>query len=240
MKLVQFCLLLLPAFVLAQQPLANDPNAENRPLAGSFRAIQLSNSFDCYLTQGSKESVVVSAATPEIRDHIRVEQENGILKIRFDEPEKFWKYLNSKKLKVYINYKDIDQLTASGVCDVYINGKLQADDLTLHFSGASELQGAIQAKQLTVYLSGASNMDELSGKADEVSIEASGASRFNAFNLVAQNVAAKASGASDIRITANRELNVRATGASKIQYKGDGKITDIKTSGAGTVNRREN
>ena len=70
-------------FLSAQNTVVHDANAEVRNVS-SFHAIEVSNGIDLIITQGNDEAVAVSAATPEIRNRIKTEVENGKLKIYFD------------------------------------------------------------------------------------------------------------------------------------------------------------
>jgi hypothetical protein len=234
MKRISMLLLGLLAGVIVYAQEVNDPNAEVRE-AKNFHGISISNAFDVYLTQGNTEAVAVSASETKFRDRIKVEVKDGILKVWFDNEGK-WS-MGNKKLKAYISFKDINKLTVSGACDVYVTGKLKADELTINFSGASDLKKAeLDVKKLDVDLSGASDMT-VSGSADQLTVEASGASDFKGFDLVTQMCNASASGASDIRITVNKELSAHASGASDVKYKGSGLIRDLKTSGASSVSK---
>lgn len=239
MKNIVLLCCLLPLWAAAQKQVINDPNAQERSLSGPFRAIQLSNAFECYISQGGEEAVAVSASTPELRSNIRVSVENEVLTVKFIEPEQFWKYLSSKKLKVYISVRRLERLSVTGACEVLVNGDLKSDDLELHFGGASNLKGNIYAKKLKISLDGASGVQVTKGTADQLVVEASGASKFRGYALEARKCDASASGASDIMITVEDELNVKASGASKVQYKGDAVIREIRTSGASTVNHRD-
>lgn len=216
----------------AQQ--VNDPNAEIRE-ARNFHGINVSNSFDVYITQSNEEAVAVSASEIKYRDRIKVEVRSGILHIKYIN-EGSWSSGN-KKLKAYISIKQIEKLTVSGACDVFLTGILKADDLTIKLSGATDLKGKINAKNLSVDISGASDMYITGGTVTKLSIEANGASNFKGFDLVTDYCNAKVSGASDIRITVNKELSAHASGASNVQYKGEGLIRDIRTSGASSVTR---
>jgi len=218
--------------IFAQQ--VNDPNAEVRE-AKNYHGISLSSAFDVYLTQSNDEAVAVSASETKYRERIKVEVKDGILHIRYESDGK-WNTGN-KKLKAYISFKQIDKLTVSGACDVFISGILKADDLTINQSGASDLKGKLDVKKLTVDLSGASDMN-VTGLASQLNLETSGASDFKGFDLVTDFCTARASGASDIRITVNKELSAHANGASDVQYKGEGVIRDLKTSGASSVSHK--
>lgn len=220
--------------VAVQAQKINDPNAELREAKG-FHGINVANAFDVYLSQSDNEAVAVSASEAKYRDRIKVEVKDGILMVRYDNEGIGWGN-NGRKLKAYISLKQIDKLTISGACDVFITGTLKADNLSINQSGASDLKGKLDVKNLTVDLSGASDIT-VSGSASKLTVEASGASDFKGFDLVTDVCEAKASGASDIKITVNKELSAHASGASDVRYRGDGVIKDIKTGGASSVSK---
>lgn len=221
----------------AQKRVINDPNAEARQVA-SFHAISVGDGIDLYLSQDEKESAAVSASEEEYRKNIRTDVENGVLKIWYDKHGKWFRGLNGKKLKAYVSFKNIDKLVASGASDVYLTGAINATDFELVLSGASDLKdGEINAKSLSADLSGASDAT-VRGKVGTLKVEASGASDFKGYDLTVDNCTASASGASDISITVNVELNARASGASGVYYRGEGKIRELHTSGASSVAKK--
>lgn len=230
-KLYLFLLFVAATAAHAQQ--INDPNAVVRE-AKNYHGVNVSHSFDVYLSQGTEEAVAVSAANSKDRDQITVEVRDGILYIGLD---KGWKWSGgNKKLKAYISVKQLDKLMVSGACDVFIAGTLKADELLINQSGASDIRGRLEVNKLKVDLSGASDMT-ISGTATQLSVEASGASDFKGFDLSAEICDVRASGASDIKITVNKELSARASGASDVRYKGNGVITDINSSGSSSVKK---
>ncbi len=212
----------------------NDPNAEVRE-AKNFNAINISNAFDLYLTQGNEESVAVSASESKYREDIRVEVKGEVLVIKYDGKGKWMS--GNKKLKAYVSFKQLNKIDVSGACDVYIVGDWKTENLKMEVSGASNLKGKIDAQKLMVNLSGASDIT-LTGTAGQLDVHASGASDFKGYDLAVEYCEAKASGASDIKITVNKELTAEASGASDVKYKGTGLIRDIKMSGSSKVSRR--
>jgi hypothetical protein len=236
-KLFLFIAAVWPVCMLqAQKTIINDANAAQRTLSGSFTAIRVSGSIDLYLSQYETESVAVSASEPGYRDNIKTVIENGTLKIYYDGGRLLnWK---NKKLKAYVSFKNLEKLTASGASDVLVNGAVAVPALTIDCSGASDFKGAVKVDKLTIELSGASDA-KINGWAGEVSIKSSGASDVKGYDLVTENCTARASGASDIQITVNKELNVHASGASDVYYKGKAVIKDMHSSGASTVARRD-
>ena len=237
-KVLILIALAVPVLLAAQKQVINDKNAEVRKLNGSFHAIKVGYAFNIYLTQGDEEGVVVSAGNENLRGHIKTEVKDGVLTIGFDEPGKWWKWSNGKSLKAYISFKQLDKINASGATDVVVNGGIKANELEVHLSGASDFKGNITANELVVELSGASDMQLSGSKVTTLKVEANGASDFKGYDLVADNCSANASGASDIKVTVNNELNASASGASGIYYKGQGKILDLKSSGASSVSRK--
>ncbi len=224
--------------LLAQKQTVNDPNAQARKVSG-FTGIKVSDAIDLYLSQDDEEAVAVSAAKTEDRDRIQTEVENGVLKIWYAEKGRWWKNTGNKKLKAYVSFKRLNKLIASGACDVYVSNVINSPDadFELRFSGASDFKGEINAKTMNADLSGASDV-EIRGKVGQLQVEASGASEFNGYGFATDQCSAHASGASEIKVTVNKELTARASGASGIRIAGDGLIKDQKSSGASSISRR--
>lgn len=222
----------LQAAVFAQLTI-KDPNAVVRQ-AKNFHGISVGHAFQVYLVQGNEEAVAVSASEEKYRDMIQVEVKDGILYIGMEKGIR-WNFGN-KKFKAYISFKNLDRLNISGACNVNVDGAIKSSDLSVDLSGASDFSGKLEIGKLKVDLSGASDM-KATGTATQLNINASGASKFKGFELITDMCNADASGASDIRITVNKELSVKASGASDIDYKGSGVIRDLKTGGASSVKR---
>ena len=229
--LASLFLLFLSVSVLKAQ--VNDPNATVRPVT-AFHAIVVSSSFNVYLSHGEKEALAVSADETKFIERIRTEVKDGVLRIWYDNQGK-WNTGN-KKLKVYISYTQLDRIESSGACDIYVDGTLKSESLTITQSGASDMHGELDVDRLKVNLSGASDM-VVSGKVTRLEVDASGASDFKGFDLVTESCDVQASGASDIKITVTKELSAQASGASDIRYKGEAVIKSIKSSGASSVKK---
>lgn len=233
------CLILITAFVLtakAQEMIINDPNAVLRTVS-SFNAIEVSSAINVYLNQANNETLAVSAKNTEDRDRIKTEVSNGTLKIWFNDKGIKWKS-GDKKMKVYIAFKNLTSIKSSGASDVFVNGKLGGDLLQLDFSGASDFKGEISVKKLTVHITGASDT-YFKGDTQLLEVDASGASDFKGYDLTTEKCEAKASGASSIKITVNKDLSAKASGASNVYYKGSGVISSIQSSGASSVVKKD-
>lgn len=217
-----------------EKVVVNDPNAELRPV-GSFDEIAVSGGIDLYLSPDDKETVVVSANDLKLRDRIVTRINGSRLEIYFDN-KSLTRWPSNMNLKAYVSFKTLKKLKASGSSDIFVNGIIRSTNFELILSGASDFKGAIEADQLTLNQSGSSD-SRISGRAERVNVDVSGASDVKAYEFQVNYCTAEASGASDIQITVQKELNVRASGASDVFYKGAGMIRDIKSSGSSSVKR---
>jgi Putative auto-transporter adhesin, head GIN domain len=234
MKKIFSLIVLVSSFsaVIGQKTI-NDADAEIRE-AKNFHGISVSSAFDVYLSQSNDEAVAVSASDAGTRSRIKVEVRDGILYVGLEKGK--WN-LSNKNLKAYISFKNLDKLSVSGSCDVYVDGIIKADDLKISLSGSSDIrQAKLDVKKLDVDLSGSSDM-KVSGIAANLTIDVSGSSQFKGDNLVTDFCKANASGSSDISITVTKELSARTSGSSDVLVKGEGVIRDIKTSGSSRISK---
>ncbi|HLZ87035.1 MAG TPA: head GIN domain-containing protein, partial [Puia sp.] len=179
----------------AQKTIIKDPNAEVRQAKG-FHGIEVSSAINLYLSQGEEETVVVSASDLQWRERIRTEVVDGILKISLDTHK--WSRGNVK-IKAYVSFTTLDKLSASGASDVFVDGVITGDHLSVDLSGASDFKGAINVKQLRLEQSGASDAHVTGVVSELAEFHSSGASDVKGYDLTVQSCEVHASGASDIR-----------------------------------------
>jgi len=218
---------------LAQRTIVHDENAEVRHVKG-YHGIEVSSAIDLYLSQGDEEAVVVSARDTKWRDRIRTDVVDGILRIRLEgghfSP-------GNHKLKAYVSFTSLDRLSASGACNVYVDGVIGGSKLSMNLAGASDFKGAVRVGELELEQSGASDAHITGVVSGLATIRSTGASDVKGYDLTVESCDAHASGASDIRITVNKELKAVASGASSVYYKGAGVISEVHSSGASTVKK---
>jgi len=235
-KLFILSFLTFIGWAASAQKVINDPNIEVRKV-GSFTGVSVSGGIDLYISYGD-EAVAVSASKPELRDRIRTEVVNGVLNIRFDTKSSIninWN--ENRKLKAYVSYKTLNNLSAAGGSDVLPDGVIKSTELRLSLSGGSDFKGKVDIENLRVEQCGGSDV-HIAGKATTLSVEASGGSDFNGYDLITEVCNLEASGGSDIEVTANKELSAQAHGASDIYYKGKANVKEARASGASSVKAR--
>ena len=234
-KLVLLSIVILGALAAGAQKTVYDANAQVRSAKG-FHAVQVSGGIDLYLSSG-EEAVAVSARELEDRERIKVEVENGVLKIWYDWKASmgFLKGVN-RQLKAYVSYKTLDRLSASGGSDVEVDGTISSNKFSLEVSGGSDFKGKVNAGELTVNQSGGSDIS-IGGKAGKLTVDASGGSDFNGYNLVSETATVSASGGSDAEVTVNKQLTANASGGSDVSYKGSATAVTANKSGGSSVRK---
>ena len=144
------------------QKTIHDANAEKRNVSG-YHAIEVSGGIDLYLSQGD-ESVAVSATETKFRDRIKTEVKDGVLKIYYERNSNNNSNVHvdldwgNRKLKAYVSFRNIDKLGGSGGSDIWVEGAIKANTLTLDVSGGSDFEGKVEATDLKVDASGGSDV----------------------------------------------------------------------------------
>ncbi len=223
------------AIRLFGQTIIDDKNAEVRNV-GTFSGIKVSGGIDVYLSQSESYALAVSASDEKYRDEIKTEIINGVLNISYDGSK--FRYHSDRQLRAYISFKTLESLEASGACDFIINGIFESNSTRVKLSGACDIKGDVNIDNMELSMSGASTV-KINGVVKNLKIDASGASDLKNYELVVDNCMANISGASDVRITIDKTLSVKASGASTLYYKGNPEKRDISSSGASSVSQRD-
>jgi len=176
-----------------------------------FSKLDVSGVFDVTVNLGTEPSLVIEAEENLLKYIIT---KNKGDKLILDTK----KNINPQKpLKVYITTYSMDDLDASGACNVIIE--------------------KIDCESFSADLSGACNV-ELSGKTKSFSADVSGAINLGATELKAEIVKIDASGAANAEVYASESLYVDASGASNIYFTGNPTNVKSDLSGAGSVEKK--
>lgn len=199
----------------------------------NFSEVSVSSGIDLYLTQSNSENIRINAH-PDLIKNVIVEKEGDNLRIRYKEGVNWSRLFKNQSIKVYVNYKTLKALSASGGSDVYTQNTLKTDRLSLAASGGSDLKLDVVTKDMEIQASGGSDVD-LKGSATNMQLSTSGGSDVNALDFVVDYAKVSSSGGSDANIHVNKALEASASGGSDINYKGNasvknnsGKSGDVK------------
>jgi hypothetical protein len=199
-----------------------------------FSAVSVSSGIDLYLEPTGKNELV-AVTDKNVLDVIEVEQNGDRVTIKLKEGVR----KTTNGIKVYVSYKKLHELSASGGSDVYMkdDATLKSDKLSLEGSGGSDLRLRLDVGSLAGDFSGGSDA-YLSGRARTANIDISGGSDLKAKDLDTEVCSISASGGSDAVITATKEIKVDASGASDVSYYGSPSKTSVSKSGGSDIYRK--
>jgi len=197
-----------------------------------YDAIDISDAFNATINFAPIQPGIVIEADDNIHEYIDIKKIGDRLYIGL---ERNYNISGPATLKAYIStLDDISGIYASGASMITMADECSTDNLRMEASGASRIIGAIDVNALSSNLSGASNF-ELTGEADDISAVLSGASTLGSYDLTVQDLEINMSGASNCRLTVDQTLDVTASGASSMLYRGDGIVTHENLSGGSTI-----
>jgi hypothetical protein len=194
-----------------------------------FTKLEIGGAFKVMLSQGDQEKLVIDADAEEMKD-IVTEVVGSKLKIY---TKADWG-MRLHEMTIYLTFKDLEYIDFSGAVEVTGETPLTFSDLEMNVSGAAEIDLEMKAEKYEAEFSGASEID-FRGSCITGYIEISGASEFDAEGLEFQDLNIELSGASDAKIFATKKLNIGASGASSIRYKGNPPDISIDESGASSI-----
>lgn len=200
-----------------------------------FNAIDLSHSFSAEIIQSDQYRVSITYNT-NLKKYIKILKRGKTLKIGLKEDHNY----RNVKLSVKIFMPDITGINASGACKIDLP-KFSSENLQIELSGASTLHAGLEINNnLKINSSGASDIF-LAGHAKNTDLVFSGASKLSGKGMIIiNNLDIECSGASTITLTANGKISLDLSGASDVNYYGNGTVVKANTSGASSINKRGN
>lgn len=198
-----------------------------------FTAIDASTAFTVYINFSDVEESIEIEANDNLHQYIEVKKENETLIIGI---EKGIHIRGNSTLKAYITTKNISSFSASGASRIIVEDLIEASNVNIFLSGASNFSGELNVNQLFVDVSGASVLN-IAGYSNDFELEASGASVFSDYKFTTSTIDADLSGASNAALTIEDEIYIEASGASTLRYKGDALITRQDLSGASSIKK---
>lgn len=195
----------------------------------SFDKLSMGNAFHINVKQGNDFKVKANGDSRDIDDLI-VKVSSGELKIYYSK----WR-IRRYRMEIEIEMPTVKEIDFSGASTSYIQGFNNLDELEIDLSGASKATLSADARFYEIDLSGASELD-VEGNGKEMSVDLSGASKLNAFDTLVDKATLYVSGASTSRVNVKETLNIKASGASKIRYRGNPKVSS-NLSGSSKVEK---
>lgn len=211
-----------------EDPGPRQQDARSYPVV-DFDRVEAGDALDITLVYGTNYSIRAEGDRRNL-DDLEVFKSGNSLILRFDESEN----------RQYTTFVTITMPTLTGaIFSGAVNGKAsgfnEVSRLDITLSGASLGQLDMDATELFLNVNGASQL-RLLGEGSLLTGLVSGASTLAAFEYSATEADLHVSGASQARVQVLQQLQVVATGASEVLYRGDPQL-QVETSGASVVRK---
>ena len=199
-----------------------------------YNGLKVSNAFDVYLTFSETEEHISIEANDNLHDRIVVAREGDDLIIKL---KRFTTIKGKPTLKAYISTKNIKDFNLSGASTVTLGDIWDTNKGKIELSGSSEFSGEINATHLDINMGGASKAD-IYGNVESLYADLSGASDLRDYDLMSERLNIELSGASEAFLSAQESIDIDASGASVLNYKGDAVINHKKLNGSSRLKNR--
>lgn len=194
------------------------PMEETRGISHMYEGICVESAIRVYLSDEITPNTIHIRADEMILPFVDIYvDEDGILVIRYTRP---MLKLSSVPTEVTVPYHfALSHFKASGASRIDAYCPVMFAQADFEASGASVLS--------------------FSGVAMDTRVVLSGASRFEDYEFATVALDCELSGASHMEITCTGTMAVQASGASRVNYKGNCLISHIETSGGSEVNKKD-
>ena len=209
-----------------------DPREIN--LSG-YSGLRVSHAFNVFVTFSDTEERIVVEANDDIQGHIIVEKDRNHLIVRL---RKHTNIKGNATLNVYITTDNITYFDAAGASNITLENELVAEKAAIELSGASNFSGALNLARLDLESHGASNID-IFGNIDQFDASLSGSSDLRDYDLTVKELYIELSGASDAFLSVTESIDIDASGASSLNYRGDASVDKKRLTGASQIIKRE-
>lgn len=231
--------------------------SENRNVS-DFTEIHTSSGVSVYYTQSDKKSIRVESDNQEKVNRIATEVNGGKLKISVKSSKEKWGKDNTfKVLKVYVSAPNVTEFKSTSGSSITlenevtsnskigidvssgsaIRGNISAKNIDIEADSGSSFKGKITGTSVNVELDSGSSVS-VSGKADSVTIEADSAGNFSGKDFTVKSAVIEADSASSVTLTVTESIKASADSLAKINYYGNPKNADKKSSSLGEVNQK--
>lgn len=196
---------------------------------GTFDRLDMGSAYRITVVPGNIPSMTVKGDRRDVED-LEINTRTNTLNVRYNKSR-----IRRYTLTIRITMPTLRGVDFSGASKSDISGFRNLNDLSIELSGASKGNFDVQANRVTLDLSGASK-SEFTGSGSSFRATVSGASELRSFDYPVADATVDVSGASHAYVTISNNLNVTATGASKVRYRGNPSVKQT-VSGASKVEK---
>jgi hypothetical protein len=192
-----------------------------------FTGVYISSGIDVHISQGDYSVELV--ADENLHEFITIEREGNMLRVGSERSIQ-----RAKSKMVHVSLPELNKIKISSAGDVKGMSEFKCEELDISISSAGDLDLTVDADEIKLGISSSGDCT-LRGSAKSLDANLSSAGDLHAFELFADHVKVSVSSAGDARVWANEEIEMSASSAGNIYYKGDAKVIRSSSSSAGSI-----
>lgn len=204
---------------------------ENRSSKADFTKITISTGLDLYITQGSKNEIVVEA-DENLHDIIFTEINDGVLKIYSE--KNIWR---AEAKKIHVTVTNLDAITATSGADVYTEEMIKTNAITVIATSGADIRLSLDANSVSTTATSGAGI-KIDGIANNHTATATSGASINGYNLESKNATVKVTSGADINIFASENIDAVATSGGDIDFKGNPKKVNKTSTSGGSISAK--
>tara|TARA_R110002072_G_scaffold220763_1_gene378039 strand:+ start:183 stop:908 length:726 start_codon:yes stop_codon:yes gene_type:complete len=204
---------------------------ENRTTKEDFNKITISTGLDLYITQGSKNKIIVEA-DENLHDIIFTEINDGVLKIYSE--KNIWR---AEAKKIHVTVTNLDAITATSGADVYTEEMLKLKSITVIATSGADIRLSLDTDSVSTTATSGAGI-KIDGIANNHTATATSGASINGYDLESKNATVKVTSGADINIYASENIDAVATSGGDIDFKGNPKKVKKTSTSGGSISAK--
>jgi len=201
----------------------------------NFDKIEVSDAFKVYVTFSDTDNKIVVEANENLHPYVITKISNNKLIVKLKSAASI---KGDMTLMIHITVPKLQEIELSNAANMEFTNQLISSNLKVRLSGAASLKGNVSLEEGSFKINEAANLN-LSGKVKTAVIETNKAAGVDGYNCEVETLKATLEGASSVKFTVSKAIEIKASGASSLNYKGNAIISYSDVSGAAVVKKKQ-
>ncbi len=208
--------------------------SEFRDITG-YDKLEVNDAFEVEVNYSETSQPIEIIANDNLHEYIEVVKNADVLRVGLQNSISI---SGNAKIKVVLTTDYLTGYTVNGASLISLKDTIRANQVAINLTGASKMDGTMIIQNLSVDMREASFLD-ITGETTDLNLTASGASRMSGYAFGCLDLDADLSGASEAELTVNGKININASGASILRYRGNATIESQHLTGASTITKTD-
>lgn len=201
---------------------------------GAYDKINVNGFYDVELFAGNPGVITISGES-NLLEFVQVAADNNSLTIGTKTGTKI-ATSKGKTITLKVPVENLSLITLTGSGDIKNKDLIKTTNLELKLTGSGDIKLNVNATSVNATLVGSGDL-ELKGKSNDIICKVTGSGDIDASELECLNANATVSGSGDCKVFCTENLTARVSGSGDVDYKGNPKTKDTKSSGSGSIQK---